>query len=338
VTRLHGNTPRRLLLVAAVVATAVLAAGLAVAGAARAAVSTGVVEIQTRLAYANGAGAATGLVLTPSGEVLTNNHVIRGASQIRVHVPQSGRTYSARVLGYDVAADVALLQLRGASGLHTVSLGNSSQVRIGQRVTAIGNAGGAGVLTVRTGAVTGLGRSITVNDDLGEAARLTHLIKTDADLRPGDSGGALLDSRGRVIGMNAAASAELVYRSTGGDGYAIPVNRAASIVSQIEAGRSSANVHIGATPFLGITVENRPDNTATGVVVTSVKASSPAARAGLEAGDVIVAVGGHTVRTHAGLVSRLLLRHPGDRISLAWVDGIGNRNAATVTLASGPPQ
>jgi S1-C subfamily serine protease len=321
---------RRIVLLAA--AALITALGPGVAGAARE-TSTGVVEIATRLAYANGVGEATGMVLTPSGEVLTNNHVIRGASQIRVHVP-GGSTYSARVLGYDVSADVALLKLRGASGLHTVSIGDSSKVRLGQQVTAVGNEGGTGVLTTKTGTVTALGRTITVNDEQGGTARLTRLIKTDADLRPGDSGGPLLDSSGRVIGMNAAASAELVYHGSGGDGFAIPVNRATSIVSQIERGRSSSSVHVGATPFLGVTVEGR----SAGVVVTSVRAGSPAASVGLRAGDVIVAVGGHTVRTHAGLVAFLLRKHPGDRIRVVWVDDFGNRSVATVTLASGPPQ
>jgi S1-C subfamily serine protease len=326
---------RRLVLLLTVAVAAALAIGLTFAGAARPSVKTGIVEITTRLAYANGTGAATGMVLTPSGEVLTNNHVVRGAGVIRVHVPQSGRTYTARVLGYDVTADVALLQLTGASGLQTVSLGNSSTLKLGQAVTSVGNEGGEGVLVVKTGSVTGIGRTITVGDDQGGTARLAHLIKTDADLRPGDSGGALLNTGGQVVGMNAAASAELVFESGGGDGYAIPVNRALAIARQIEAGRSSATVHIGATPFLGVTVDNRPGTS--GVVVQIVKPGSPAARAGLTAGNVIVGLGGHTVRTHAGLVALLLRKHPGDRISVAWLDGAGG-HSATVTLASGPPQ
>jgi S1-C subfamily serine protease len=332
--RLHATPLHRVVVLIATVAT--LAVVLTLAGAAHASVSTGVVEVETRLAYANGVGEATGMVLTPSGEVLTNNHVIRGATQISVHVPH-GRTYSARVLGYDISADVALLQLQGAAGLHTVSLGNSSNVKIGQKVTAVGNEGGAGVLTTRTGTITALGRTITVNDQQGGTARLAHLIKTNADLRPGDSGGPLLDSSGSVIGMNAAASAELVYQGNGGDGFAIPVNRATSIVSQIEAGRSSAAIHVGATPFLGVTVETRPGNTI-GVVVTGVKPGSPAARAGINSGDVIVAVNGHAVRTHAGLVARLLRAHPGDKVRISWADQVGRKHAATVTLASGPPQ
>jgi S1-C subfamily serine protease len=324
---------RRIVLIAAVALVAALGSGAAMTGAARGSTSTEVVEIATRLAYANGVGEATGMVLTSSGEVLTNNHVIRGATLIRVHVP-GGRTYSARVLGYDISADIALLKLRGASGLRTVSLGDSSKVRLGQKVTAIGNEGGTGVLTTKTGTVTALGRTITVNDEQGGTARLTRLIKTDADLRPGDSGGPLLDSSGRVIGMNAAASAELVYQGSGGDGFAIPVNRARSIATQIEAGRSSASVHVGATPFLGVRVEGR----SSGVLVTNVTPGSPAARGGIRPGDIIVAVGGHIVRTHAGLVAFLLRKHPGDRIRVTWVDDFGNRSFATVTLASGPPQ
>ena len=277
------------------------------------------------------------MVLTPSGEVLTNNHVIRGAAAIQVRVPQTGHTYSATVLGYDVTDDVALLKLRGASGLRTIPLGTSANLKIGQRVSAIGNAGGTGRLVTVRGSVTGVGQSITVSDGQGGAARLAHLIRTSAALRPGDSGGPLFDSSGRTIGMNAAASAELVFRAGGGEGFAIPIDRAKAIASQIESRRASAYVHIGATPFLGVIVDTRPGN-AVGVVVTGVRPGSPAARAGLNAGDVIVSLDGHTVRTHAGLVARLLLKHPGDKVRLAWADQVGRRHTARVKLATGQPQ
>jgi S1-C subfamily serine protease len=329
-----------LVTVVAVALVGVGAASVPLGGAARASLTTGVVEVDTRLGYANGFATGTGMVLTSSGEVLTNNHVIRGATQIRVRIPRTGRTYPARVLGYDVSHDVALLKLLGASGLRTVSVGDSSKVRIGQSVTAVGNAGGTGTLTSATGTVTGLGRTITVSDDQGGTARLRHLIRTNADLERGDSGGPLLDSAGRVIGMNTAASAELAFRSGGSEGYAIPINRASSLASQIAAGRASSAVHIGATPFLGVTVETSSSGgaVATGALVAGVRDGSPAARAGLAVGDVIVSVGGHTVRSHAGLVALLLRWHPRDRVRVAWVDGSGSRDAATVTLASGPPQ
>jgi len=313
--------------------------GISQASGAAGSSTTGVVVIQTRLGLTNSTAAGTGMVLTSSGEVLTNNHVIRGATQIRVRVTATGRTYRARVLGYSVAADVALLKLTGASGLETVSVGNSSTVRLGDDVTAVGNAGGTGRLTTKQGAITGLGRTITVGDDQGTRARLTHLLETNAGVQPGDSGGPLLDSAGRVIGMTAAASIELGSRSTSSDGYAIPINRATSIARQIERGDSSVSVHIGATPFLGVSVAGSgPFGEVRGVVVAGVKAGSPAARAGLQAGDVIVSFNGNAVRTYSKLVSRLLRWHPGDMVRIAWADEFGSRDVATVTLKSGPPQ
>jgi S1-C subfamily serine protease len=300
--------------------------------------TTGVVVIQTRLGPTDSTAAGTGMVLTPSGEVLTNNHVIRGATRIRVRVPATGRTYSARVLGYSVAADVALLKLTGASALVTVSVGNSSKVELGDDVTAVGNAGGTGRLTTKEGAITGIGREITVNDGQGNEARLTHLLETDAGVAPGDSGGAVLDTAGRVIGMTAAASFELGSRSTSSDGYAIPINRVVSIARQIERGSSSASVHIGATPFLGISADTRPLTEDRGVLVAGVQAGSPAARAGLAAGDAIVAFNGNAVPTYSKLVARMLRWHPGDTVRLTWIDEFGTRDAATVKLTSGPPQ
>ncbi len=303
---------------------------------ARTAVTTGVVTIQTRLGFVSAAAAGTGMVLSPSGDVLTNNHVIRGATTIRVAFPGTGRTYGARVLGYDIADDVAVLRLQGASGLQTVTLGDSSRLSLNKPVTAVGNAGGTGMLTTETGTITALRRTITVNDEQGGTVRLRGLIETDADLEPGDSGGPLLDANGTVIGMNSAASATFAFRGGGGNGFAIPINRASAIASQIRAGRASAGVHIGPTPFLGVGLADETD--APGGLVAVVASRSPAERAGLEAGDTIVAFDGRPVRTRAGLVALLLRKRPGARARLAWVDRLGNREAATVTLASGPPQ
>jgi len=327
-----------MLVAAGLVLAAAILGGASRASGASASTTSGVVVIQTELGLANASAAGTGMVLTPTGEVLTNNHVIRGATTIRVRVPATGRTYGARVLGYSISADVALLKLSGASGLETVSVGNSSSVRLGDEVTAVGNAGGTGRLTAKIGAITGVGRTITVNDGNGNGARLTHLLETDAGVRPGDSGGPLLDAAGRVIGMTAAASFELGSRSASSDGYAIPVNRATSIVRRIERGESSASVHVGATPFLGIAADTRRFDGDRGVAVAGVNDGSPAARAGLAEGDVIVSFNGNAVPTYSKLVVRLLRWHPGDRVRLAWVDAFGTRDSATVTLTSGPPQ
>src|SRR5437870_5118992 len=191
-------------LLVGVAAAAVLAFAPRAAGASPA---TGVVDVTTNLAYQNGAAAGTGIVLTPSGEVLTNNHVIRGATTIRVIDPSTGRGYAATVVGYSIASDVAVLRLRGAAHLRAAALGNSSSVKVGDRVTALGNAGGAGGRPdPAPGRVTGLGRSIVATDGEGRSEQLVGLIRIDAALRPGDSGGPLVSAAGRVVGMNTAAS------------------------------------------------------------------------------------------------------------------------------------
>jgi S1-C subfamily serine protease len=274
-------------------------------------------------------------VLTRSGQLLTNNHVIRGATQIRVRVPESGRTYRARVLGYSIPADVALLRLTGATGLETVSLGNSSTVGMGDEVVAVGNAGGTGELTAKSGTVTDRSVTIEVGDGRSGTVRLSRLIETSADLRQGDSGGPLLDDSERVIGMNAAATTG-DGRDT--DGYAIPINRARSIAARIRSGTSTAAVHVGATPFLGVLIASRPLGAPRGLLLAGVQAGSPAARAGIERGDVLLSLNGTVIRSSSQLVSLLLRFRPGDAVRLAWTDEVGARRSASVVLASGPPQ
>jgi len=220
--------------------------------------STGVVVIETDLAYHSGQAAGTGMVLTSSGEVLTNNHVINGATTIKVVVPDTGKSYQAKVVGYSVSDDVAVLQLSHASGLATIETDTSTPT-VGQKVTALGNAGGTGELTPAEGTITGLDKSITAGDDNGDSERLTGLIETDANVQPGDSGGALLNTANRVIGMNTAASTGgggfAGFGDQGGnDGYAITIGHALSLARQIESGKSSSTVHVGGTAFLGVQV------------------------------------------------------------------------------------
>ena len=260
---MNGRSPRQAFPVAVIAAAVVVASALLLgrahgAGATSSATTgprRGVVIVNTNLAYENNSAAGTGVVLTSSGEVLTNNHVIRGASTIRVTDPSDGLTFSAKVLGYSVSKDVALLQLHNPRGLKVAAIGNSSTARVGQHVTAVGNAGGTGSLTTVTGRVTGLGQSISVSDDQGGSNRLIGLIETNAPLEPGDSGGPLL-AGGRVIGLNAAASSIISYDGPR-EGYSIPINRAVSIAHQIESGRRSTTVHVGPD-----CVPRRPDRAA----------------------------------------------------------------------------
>jgi S1-C subfamily serine protease len=324
------------------VVAALLAVGLATGApatpAAQSGVTTGVVLVNTRFAYGGGGGAGTGIVLTSSGTVLTNNHVIRGAGAIRATVPASGRTYTAAVAGYSVSKDIALLRLRDASGLDTVRTGNSSTVDVGDRVTAVGNGGGTGRLTAKSGRVTGLGESITVSNVDGEPVTLPGLIETTTPLRSGDSGGPLL-SGGRVIGIDAAASGGFYFRGSA-QGYAIPINRALKIAGQIEAGRRSSTVHVGPTAFLGVGLRSASEvgDDVSGAVVERVVPGGPADRAGIGPDDLITSFAGKRVSSPTSLRKLVLQLSPGKTVRIAWVDPSAGRTSAAVRLVAGPPQ
>ena len=328
--------PRRVVVLAlAGLATAAVASGVAFARSSSPSIGTGVVVVETNLAYQNSAAAGTGIVLAGNGRVLTNNHVIRGATTIKIRVPGTQHTYAAQVLGYDVADDVAVLQASGASHLKTAALDTSTAPAVGQVVTALGNAGGTGTLTSARGRITGIGKSIEVGDDQGGVERLKGLIETNAALQPGDSGGPLLSRSGKVIGMDTAASAgNGFYAAASNDGYAIPIAKATRIAKQIASGTSSATVHIGATAFLGVEIDTSDGYAAIAAVVPG----GPADSAGLAEGDVITAVGGRAVSSPAAVANLLFTRKPGDRITVAFEDGYGTTRTTTVTLGSGPPQ
>ena len=304
-------------------------------------VSPGLVDVVSTLGYQQAKGAGTGMVLTSSGEVLTNNHVIDGATSISVTDIGNGRTYSASVVGYDQHHDVAVLQLHGASGLQTVSLGNSSSAAVGQRVVALGNAGGkGGAPSVVTGKIVGTGASIGAADQLaGTVEQLHGLIAHNAAIQPGDSGGPLVNRYGQVIGIDTAGG-----RSQSGQtqGFAIPINQAVATARQIAAGTSSATVHIGPTGLMGVQVMHASQAAANGVpagsgaAVSGVLPSSPAAAAGLAGGDVITSVNGQRVTSPEGLQSALEPHHPGDQITVGWTDQQGQAHSGTVTLITGP--
>ena len=314
--------------------------------------------------------AGTGIVLTSTGEILTNNHVIEGATSIKVTDIGNGKTYTATVVGYDASHDVAVIQLQNASGLTTASLGNSSTVQTGDSVTALGNAEGkGGTPSVAPGTVTALNQSITASDELSSVSeQLTGLIETNAPIQPGDSGGSLVNSYGQVIGMDTAAGSSNQVQgqsSTVTQAYAIPINEAVSIAQQIESGTTTADVHIGATAFLGLEIGSSSSSSngfggsngsngfggfggfggqsgqgsqgsTSGVSIAGTVSGSPAANAGLTQGDTITAIGGQSVNSAEDVAHSLVKYHPGDSVSVTWVDQSGQSQTATVTLASGP--
>jgi S1-C subfamily serine protease len=223
-------------------------------------VDPGLVDINTSLGYQQEQAAGTGIVISSNGEILTNNHVIDGATSISVTDVGNHKTYTASVVGYDRTKDIAVLQLHNASGLQTAEIGNSSNVSVGEDVVGVGNAGGTGgTPSAAGGTVTALNQSITAQDQgEGTSEQLSGLIATNANIQAGDSGGSLVNTSGQVIGVDTAASAGTSFEYNGqsqaNQGFAIPINTAMSIARQIEAGDGSTTVHIGATAFLGVEI------------------------------------------------------------------------------------
>jgi len=310
-------------------------------------VDPSVVDIASTLGYQNGAAAGTGMVLTSSGEVLTNNHVIDGATTLSAQVNGEGRTYDVKVLGSDSTHDVALIQLIGASGLTAISIGDPSRVAVGDQVVALGNAlGRGGTPAVESGFVTGIDQSITAGDPAtGTAEELTGLIQVDAALKPGDSGGPLVDMTGRVIGLDTAASVASRYRPSSNAGFAIRIDDALSVVDQIRSGTGTATVQIGQPAFLGVQVQFVGGSQSSGGYVnpggpgariTGLVPDGPAEAAGLAVGDVIVEIDGKPVTSETSLTALLRVHSPGDRASVTWVDDAGQRHTANVRLGTGP--
>ncbi|MCU1659337.1 MAG: hypothetical protein JWO57_3993 [Pseudonocardiales bacterium] len=293
----------------------------------------GVVDINTVLGYQGARAAGTGMVLSSTGEILTNNHVVEGSTSISVTVVSTGKTYTATVVGTDPTADVAVIQLANASGLATANVGNATSVKVGDAVVGVGNAGGTGgTPSAASGTVTALNQSITASDASGQnAERLTGLIETNAPIVAGDSGGPLYDTSGKIIGIDTAASTSAV--STASVGYAIPINNAVTIAQQIENGQASSTVHLGYPGFLGVSVASA--NVA-GAGISSVVTGGPAAQAGIVAGDVVTAVNGTQVTTATGLHNALSTFKPGQQVTITWTDVNGQSHHATVTLAKGP--
>jgi S1-C subfamily serine protease len=267
------------------------------------------------------------MVLTSSGEILTNNHVVDGATSIKVTIETTGATYTATVVGTDPTDDVAVLQLSHASGLQTAKL-STAAATVGESVTGVGNAGGTGTLTAASGAVTALDQTITASDDNGgNAEQLTGLIETDAPIQAGDSGGPLYGSSGSILGMDTAASS-----SGAAQGYAIPISKAEAIAKQIESGADTATIHQGLPAFLGVSVQDATG----GAGIAGVLSGGPAEQAGIAAGDVVTAIGGTTISSADDLSSTLQGYDPGDKVTVTWTTADGSSQSATITLASGP--
>jgi len=341
-------------------------------------VKPGLVVINTTLQYNSEAAAGTGMVINADGLVLTNNHVIEDSTKITATVISTGKTYPARVVGYDQTGDVALIQLQNASGLTTVPIGNSSSARAGEAVVAMGNAEGQGAITATAGHITALNQTITASNEAGSTTSETlhGTIQTNADIVPGDSGGPLASSAG-VIGMDTAGNDPSAQEPAAG--FAIPINTALAVARQIAAGHASSVITIGYPPFMGIfigsgsssdpqtqaqqqqnqqsgdsggsgstpacytsnadlTVPTTIAPVSSGTLIDGTICGSPAASAGMTGGAVITAVNGQAVGSPDDLSSIMTRFHPGDTISFTWVSPSGNRTTSSLHLTAGPPQ
>jgi S1-C subfamily serine protease len=295
----------------------------------------GVVDVNSELASGS-AAAGTGMIVTAAGQVLTNNHVVENAISITVQRTDDGTEYSASVVGVDPSGDIALLQLQNASGLPTINLGDSSRLKVGDHVTAVGNALGRGGSPVSTqGSITGLAQTVTASDPGGaNAETLNNMIQFDAQIQPGDSGGPLLNGSGQVIGMDTAGAGRVRLHQGGSNvGFAIPINDAMTIVHDIQTGTPNPSVLQGGGAFLGVRVDD--STSPPGALVVGVDAASPAQAVGIAAQDVIVMVGPDKVDSVNSLRAAIGRHKPNDKVTVTWVDPAGLSHSASVVLAAG---
>jgi S1-C subfamily serine protease len=291
----------------------------------------GLVTVVTRLGYENGEAAGTGIILTSNGRILTNNHVIDGATSIKVTVESTGRSYTADVVGTNATKDIAVLQLANASGLTTADLA-AKQAASGDTVTAVGNANGTGTLSAAKGTVSALDQTITTSSEGGTPGETLHgLIEVSADVVSGDSGGAVQNADGDVVGVTTAASSG----SSDVTGYAIPISTATSIAKQIVDGEDTDEITLGLPAFLGVSLSADAD-AGSGAVVDTVLPGTAAAKTALAAGDTITAVDGTSIGAGSALSAAIAKHAPGDSVRISYTDAKGGSHTVTVTLTEGP--
>ena len=280
--------------------------------------------------------AGTGMIVTADGYILTNKHVIEGATSVQV-ITQAGDTYEkVKIIGSDPLNDVAYLKIEGASNLPTIPLGDSKTIAIGQPVLAIGNALGVYQNSVTQGIVSGAGRSVTASDSSGtNSETLTDMIQTDAAINPGNSGGPLVNAAGEVIGINTAVS-----QSANGLGFAIPISATKGMLNRIIESGKAERAYLGLT-YVTITAEVAKEfdlsvtqgayvyneNSRNGAVIKD----GPADKAGIETGDIITKIGNIEVG-RAGSISTLVGEYKaGDTIEITYIRD-GNTKTTKVTL------
>jgi putative serine protease PepD len=262
-------------------------------------------------------GEGTGIIISPDGYILTNAHVVSGATKVSVSTAASSKALTATVVGADEAHDVALIKVDGGSGLPAAELGRSADMKVGDDVVAIGNALGLrGDPTVTRGIVSALNRTVE---------NLTGMIQTDAAINPGNSGGPLVNSAGQVIGINTAVAADGAQNI----GFAIPIDKAKSLADRLKTGQGPAP-----TAFLGVSTTETSDGSA-GAMVVSLVSGGPAQKAGISMGDLIVSFDGKPVSGADALSGLVQARQPGDTVQVV-VERNGSSRTVSVTLGTKP--
>ena len=340
----------------------------------RAKIEPSVVDVTATLTYDDETASGTGFVIDGrTGLILTNNHVIRDATSVTVTVPATDQAYQADIVGVDVTADVAVLQIRPVAGLPGVPLGDSTTVTAGAQVMSFGNqAGAGGSPAVAPGVITGTDRTIQADDGAAGFSETLHgMLATTARIEPGDSGGPLADSSGTVIGVDTAAG-------TGGadTGYAIPINAALAAERQITGRQPGQGISLGVDGFLGVIVgsgtarspavqqaqersvvggaANRSSSPGcvptrggvgapariapvpAGALVVGVLCDTGAATAGIAAGDVITTADGHQVQSPAALTAIVAGCRPGTVVPVTWVSTAGLARTSRIRLSPAP--
>ena len=303
-------------------------------------VEPSVVAIETNLVSPNGGlfgqGAGTGVIISPDGLVLTNNHVIEQAGTIKVKL-SDGRELSADLVGTSPADDVALIKIRNVSGLTAADLGSSASLQVGDPVVAIGNALDLdGTPTVTEGIVSALGRSISTQNESGATENLTDLIQTDAAINPGNSGGPLVNTQGQVVGIDTAIAGDAQNI-----GFAIAIDSIKPLITDLQNGKGNATTP---TAFLGVSTESVSDlqqatkdqlniTADAGAVVVNVTPGTAADDLGLQQGDVITSVDGKAITSSDDLGSAIRGHKPGDQVKIEYQRN-GETKSGTVTLGS----
>jgi S1-C subfamily serine protease len=288
----------------------------------------------------------TGMIITSSGEVITNNHVIelyvQGGKTGTITVTESGQTkpLPTTLVGYDQSKDIALLKITNGSNLPTVTFGDSSKAVVGDAVVAIGNALGlsAGTPTVTQGIVSALGRSVQAGGVGSQTESLQNLIQTDAAINAGNSGGPLIDTAGQVIGMNTAVAGTASDGTTSQNiGFAIPISQVESRLPELQKGGQSGNgggyLGVDITTLTPALRQQYGFTPTSGAVVLSVVSGSPAAKAGLVQGDVIVDINGTAVNSADDLQKVISNSKPGQSVTITYYVG-NSKRTTTATLGN----